>query len=208
MVIIDNQFWQIIDRNYYPYKIGIDIWDDWDSIKNLWKNPSFYKLFDEIKEIKSEYITDVIFHLLDLSWEWRDNLIKYIIQVKQKTWVDWKSHNFSVPNINITYVALNSNNQEELKNQIISLSEKYKYQNKSDLWIWLWSLKGSNKIIDLVFFHKERWSYVKEVENLIEKEWSIWKTINMKTWKKLYRKSSCPCWSWKKFKRCCWDKYN
>lgn len=207
MCAIDNQFWQIIDRNYYPYKAWLDIWDKWDSIKSLWKNPSFYKLFDEIKEIKSEYITDVIFHLLDLSWEWRDNLIQHIINGKEKTWKDWKSHIFSVPDVNITYVSLDSNSQEELKKQVICFSEKHKYKSKSEVWVWFWSLKDSKKIIDLLFFHKEEWKYIKEAEDLVLKEWNTWNTMDIKTWKKLYRKSPCPCWSKKKFKRCCWDKY-
>jgi len=207
MSAIDNQFWQIVDRNYYPYKANLDIWDEWDSIKQIWKNPSFYKFFDEIKWIHSEYITDVIFHLLDLSWEWRDNLIQHIIEAKEKVWIDWKSHNFSIPNINITYVALNSNNQEELKKQVTSFSEKHKYETKSDIWIGFWSLKDSKSIINLVFFHKEEWGYVKEADEIIKKEWATWRLVDMKTWKKLYRKSSCPCWSNKKFKRCCWNKY-
>ncbi len=207
MCAIDNQFWNIIDRNYYPYKVWLKISDKGDTIKNRWKNNNFEKLFDEIKEIKSEYITDIIFHLLDLSWEWRDNFIEYIIKIKNQTLIDWKGHNFIIQDVNITYVSLETNNQEELKKQVISFSEKHKYQNKSNIWIWFWSLVDSKKIIDMVYFHKEEFFYDEKLEKLFGEKWNNNQLINMKTWKKLNRSSPCPCWSWKKFKRCCWNKY-
>lgn len=206
---IHTDFWQLIDRNYYPFKAWFNVSDKWDAIKQSWKNDNFEKLFIELKWIKQENIVDVIFHLLDLSWEGRDNLINLIIQTKSKTITDNKGHDFSIPDACLTYVSLDSNNKEELVNKVITLSEKRKYIGKSDIWIWLWSLKDSKNIIDTVFFHKEDWNYNEDIENLL-KTTDLWKPhdyINMNTWKRYSRKWPCPCWSWNKFKRCCWDKY-
>ncbi|MBW7954488.1 SEC-C domain-containing protein [Candidatus Gracilibacteria bacterium] len=206
---LDTDFGQLIDRNYYPIKAGFDVSDKGDDIKQVWKNDNFEKLFIELKQIKEESIVDIIFHLLDLSGEGRDNLINYIIQTKNKTLKDNINHNFSIPEGNITYVSFNSNNKDVLIKEIINISEKRKYIQKSNIWIGLGSLKDSKKIIDTVFYHKEKWEYDDNLEQIFRNTDNGKNPdyINLKTGVKYSRKGPCPCGSGKKFKRCCWDKY-
>lgn len=202
---IDNDFWLLIDRNYYPYKLWLPVSDKWDEIKNGWKNDKFDKLFDELKSIQEDNIVDVIFVLLDLSWDARDGLMDMILKVKSMTADDWKDHNFSLQGCNITYVSSWSNDLDALNKSVIMVSEKRKYNEKSDVCIWLWSLKDSPNIIDSVFFHKEDWEKNEKLEDLFQT--NTWSIVDSVTWRKLTRKSPCVCGSWKKFKRCCWDKY-
>ena len=97
LVLIDQSIGQLIDRNYYPLKLGLEISDEGDKIKNRWINEDFDNLCKEIKTLKDAKITDIIFHLLDWSGEARKNLVSYIKITKLKTLKDEKFHNFSMP---------------------------------------------------------------------------------------------------------------
>lgn len=204
---IDKQFWAILDRNYYPYKLWLPVSDKWDVIKNRWKNERLDKLLQELKSIQEDNIVDIIFSILDLSWETRDGLMDMILKIKSMTSEDSKDHNFSLQWCNISYISSwSSDDLDSLNKAVIMVSEKRKYREKSNVWIWLWSLKDSKNIIDSVFYHKEDWVQDDKLDDLFKDD-IPWTIINTTSWKKLNRKSPCPCWSWKKFKRCCWDKY-
>lgn len=203
---IDNSFGALIDRNYYPYKLWLPVSDRWDAIKNKWKNEKFDRLFSELKSIKEEHVVDIIFSILDLSWDARDGLMDMILRVKSMKSEDGKDHNFSLPWCNISFVSWWSDNLDELTKAIIVISERRKYKDKSDIWIWLWSLKDSWNIIDTVFYHKEKWKEDSKLDKAF-KDNTPWTMIDRQTWRKLTRKSPCVCGSWKRFKRCCWDQY-
>lgn len=212
MVALDNNFWALIDRNYYPFMYWLSVSDENDAIKHKWRNEKFDELCYEIKLLDTPKSTDIIFHLLDLSWDTRDNLIKYILETKHKTLVDAKPHNFSIPTdstyeekIGITYVSYNSNEIQKLSDRLEFQYKLRKYKSKADLWISFWSLRDSKKIVDIVRFDETPWEHNEEMERLTQ---DILKTngwwTHIRLWKKVGRNDVCPCWSWKKYKHCCW----
>ena len=46
---ICTDFGQLIDRNYYPLKAGLNVSDDGDTIKNRWENHDFDQLCNQLK---------------------------------------------------------------------------------------------------------------------------------------------------------------
>ncbi|MCK4377671.1 MAG: SEC-C domain-containing protein [Actinomycetia bacterium] len=209
--LIATQFAQLVDRNYYPLKAGLEVSGDGDTIKNRWKNEDFDRLCNQLKNIDQAKITDIIFHLLDWSGNARKNLVDLIIKTKQKTLSDGKTHNFSMPpddsyspRVGVTYSSLNSDNAEELGKNLLTLCQVRKYKNKGDVWIGFGSLKNSYNMIDIVAFNDQKWEYNEELEKMskiILEGKGHGRYIRIE--KKIGRNEKCPCGSGLKYKKCC-----
>jgi hypothetical protein len=207
--LIATQFAQLVDRNYYPLKAGLEVSGDGDTIKNRWKNKDFDRLCKQLKNIGQAKITDIIFHLLDWSGNARKNLVDLIIKIKQKTLNDGKTHNFSMPpddsfspRVGVTYTSLNSDNEGELKNSLLTLCQVRKYKFKGDVWIGFGSLKNSDNMIDVVAFSDQKWEQDEELEKMSK---TMLKGMGryMRIGKKIGRNDPCPCGSGLKYKKCC-----
>lgn len=209
MVAIDTDFGQLVDRNYYPLKAGLEVSDEGDVIKNRWKNEDFERLCNRLKTLDEPKITDIIFHLLDWSGDARKNLVNFIVQTKQNTAQDGKFHDFSMPpddkyspRVGVTYVSLNSDDPEELEKKLLTLCQARKYKSKGDVWIGFGSLKSSNEMIDAVVFNNQQWEYDKKLEELV-KIMLPGKGTEIRIGKKVGRNEKCPCGSRLKYKKCC-----
>jgi hypothetical protein len=211
--MIDNAYGQLVDRNYYPYKLGMNVPTDGDRVANRWKDENFNRLCDRIKTINEPRITDVIFHLYDWSGDARENLVKYILSTKQKVAMDDKSHNFSMPpdeknlpRVGVTYFAIKSNDYFELRDKLVALVHLRKYKSKGDTWIGFGSLKDSNEIIDSIFVDESPWEYNQELEKLSNEflEGAGGGRF-IRLGEKIGRNEKCPCGSGLKYKKCCGD---
>jgi hypothetical protein len=209
--LIATQFAQLVDRNYYPLKAGLEVSGDGDTIKNRWKNEDFDRLCNQLKNIDQAKITDIVFHLLDWSGNARKNLVDFIIKTKQNTLNDGKTHNFSMPpddsyspRVGVTYTSFNSDNAEELGKSLLTLCQVSKYKSKGDVWIGFGSLKNSDNMIDVVVFKDQKWEYNEELEKMskiILKGKGLGRYIRIG--KKIGRNEKCPCGSGLKYKKCC-----
>jgi len=211
LLMILPDFGQLIDRNYYPQKAGVEVSDEGDAIKNKWKNEDFDKLCSQIKLLNAAKTTDIIFHLLDWSGEGRKNLVEVMAKTKRKTLKDGKSHDFSMPpdeaykpRLGASYYSLNADNIAELQNRLLSLCEARKYRSKGDLWIGFGSLMSSSNIIDAVVFNDQAWKYDAELEKfskaLLDKQRH---GRQIRLGEKVGRNGKCPCGSSRKYKFCC-----
>ena len=206
---LNADYGQLIDRNYYPFKLGLEVSDEEDAIKNRWMNDEFNDLCNRLKTLDEPRITDIIFHLLDMSGEAIQQLMKYIAQTKQKTLQDGKWHNFSIPPIDeagglhfgITYVSLNSDDMDELRKKLLGLSQVRKYIGKGDIWIGFGSVKSSDAIIDSVVFSDQKWEFDQEMEDRARRE--LPKQGTAIRLKKVGRNDPCVCGSPLKYKKCC-----
>ncbi len=208
-IALDTTFGQLIDRNYYPLKAGLKVSDEGDIIKNRWKNEDFNRFCNRLKTLDEPKITDIIFHLLDLSAEARRNLVDFMIQTKQKTLKEGNFHNFSLPpndsdsfRLGFTYISISSDDLEELKKRLLSLCQVRKYKSKGDVWIGFGSLKNSDELFDIVVFNNQQWIYDEKIENLANFMLKG-QRINLSTGKKVGRNEKCPCGSNLKYKKCC-----
>jgi len=210
-VVLNTDFGQMIDRNYYPFKAGLEISDDGDRIKSRWKNDDFDHLCDQLKSINQPKITDIIFQLLDYSGDARKDLVDYIIKTKQRTSRDGKQHNFSMPpddscspRVGVTYLSLNYDSTDELRKRLLALSQARKYKNQADIWIGLGSLNSSNEMVDIVVFSDHKWVYDAELESLSKYMLEgKGQGQQIRTQKKINRNDKCPCNSGLKYKNCC-----
>lgn len=211
---IDSSYGQLIDRNYYPYRLGIETSSENDKIRNRWKNSHFERLCNEIQEMKSPKVTDVIFHLLDWSKDSIENLIKLILDTKRKTLINNRWHNFSMlagperSTFGLTFISWGNNNIHELMDRLLLLSDARKYKSKADIWIGLGALKDSGRMVDTFVFSNKKWEY----DHLLEEDVKILfegknKGTPIKFGKKIGRNEFCPCGSGVKYKKCCGKKY-
>ena len=206
---IPEHYGQLIDRNYYPPKLGLKVSDEGDAIKNRWMNEEFNDLCNRLKTLGEPRITDIIFHLLDLSGKAVQQLMSSMTQTKQKTLRDGKQYNFSIPpgggagglHFGITYVSLNSDNMSELKKKLLRLSQVRKYINKGDVWVGFGSVKSSDAIIDGVVFSDQKWEFNQELEDRARKE--LPKKGTAIRLRKVGRNELCVCGSPLKYKKCC-----
>lgn len=171
--VIDSSFGQVIDRNYYPKKAGLDVSDEGDVIKNRWKNEGFDNLCDRLKTLNESKITDIIFHLLDWSGDARKNLVDYLIKTKKQTVKDGMAHDFSIPpdgsyspRVGVTYYSLNSGSVKDLQKRLLTICQARKYKSKGDVWIGFGSLNNSHEMIDAVVFNEQKWESDKDLETM------------------------------------------
>ena len=145
-----------------------------------------------------------------LSGNARENLVNFIVNTKQKTLADGKFHNFSLPpddsnspRSGITYVSMDSDNDDELKKRLLTLSQLRKYKSKGDIWIGLGSVKNSTNMIDLVVYNNQTWEYNEELEKISKSLLDgIGRGKLIRLSKKVSRNDKCPCNSGLKYKNC------
>ena len=195
--LIDTGFGQFIDRNYCPIK---------DSIKRRWKNEDFDRLCNQLKTLKQAKVTDILFCLLDFSYAAREDVINAMKSTRSRTLYDGKTHSFSTqpnrhfsPRIGVSYISLDSDNIEKLREELLKLSMLRKYKEKGDAWIGFGTLRGSSMIIDAVVFNNQKWSY----DEILEKESKLLQGRVERVGRKVGRNEKCPCGSPKKYKHCC-----
>jgi len=203
---IEGSFASIIDRNYYPMKIGAKVSDKGDVLKIRWKNDKFEQLCKELKSLEEPKITDVLFYLFDMSGNGRDSLVTSITSTRQKTLIDNKLHSVVLPpdplypsNAGFTYVSMPSDSEEELRLTAIGYSEVRKYKSKADLWIGLGSYRTSSNMVDAVILLEDPWKHNSELEKLLP-------MLNQgyhKIFNKVGRNKPCTCGSGFKYKNCC-----
>ncbi|MDQ2178322.1 SEC-C metal-binding domain-containing protein [Marinifilum sp. D714] len=207
---IDPSIGQLIDRNYYPFKLGIKTSSRNDKIRNRWKNEDFETLCNQIGNLTSPKVTDVIFHLLDWSEQSRDNLVRLIKETKAKTQIDNAWHNFSLmagperSSFGLSYISWGDNNSEEFMRMLLKYSRARKYKSKADYWIGIGSTKDSRKFVNGFVFNDKKWKYDEFLEEEIKDMFDgDNKGLHIKYGKKIGRNEPCPCSSGKKYKRCC-----
>ena len=202
MLSMDTTLTDKIDRYY---------WQEWKkpvmSIKEDYKT-----IINNIELSNKKWFSEVSTFLLSIN---QDDTIKMLDELKGKVICDWKHHTFTWLFNDIWILGL-----MVIKNKNDTLNRQH-YINYTKAKIWQTGLK---KWYNLYFDVDNKWGfsfndfdiitlldsektdeYNMRVEELRNSK--LWKFIDVKTWKKVYRKSPCPCWSWKKFKRCCHDKY-
>lgn len=213
-VTITSEYGQLIDRNYYPFKIGLETSAKSDKIRTRWKNDDFDILCREIELLNTPKTTDVIFHLLDLSQESREYLVTHIKLAKSKTSNDYKQHNFSIvsglvrSSFGMTYISWDNNDIQSLSDRLYIQSQGRKYKSKADFWVGFGSLKDSGKLVDTLVFSDKKWEYDKELEKQVQVLFGGKNNgTPMKLGKKIGRNEFCPCGSGIKYKKCCGRKF-
>lgn len=209
MEVLDNSFAGAIDRNYYPMKLGLEVPDIGDSIKSAWKDENFDRLCKRLKTLAQPKITDIIFYLLDLSGDARKHLVNLMLDTKNKTKLDGKPHDFSMPpneraqpRLGFTYITSATDSIDTLQTRVLNLCGARKYKSKGDIWVGFGSLKSSNEIIDFVAFSDEKWKYDSELEEFT-KHMLPGRGRQIRIGKKTGRNEKCPCGSGLKYKKCC-----
>jgi hypothetical protein len=207
--MISSSYAQLIDRNYYPFKVGLDVSEEGDVIKQRWKNEKFSDLCSELKSLNKPKIVDILFYLFDWSGDARKNLVDFIVSTKEKTTNDGRAHDFSMPpdysyfpRVGVTYISINSDNKEELRKRLLALCQARKYKSKGDVWIGFGSLKNSPRMVDAVVFNDQKWEYDKNLED-ISKVVLDGRGTQVRLGKKIGRNKKCPCGSNLKYKKCC-----
>ena len=207
---LDTDFGSAIDRNYYPYKLGLleKLPSETDGIANSWHNPEFEQLCDMIRTQNIPEAIDILFALFDLSGESIDNLLQFIKKTKQRTHDDNGVHSFALPidkQLGISFVSSNSMSKEDLEGRTTAYAHIRKYISKADKWIGLGSYLYSPNIVDCIYYDSNPWEYNEEDEqactNFRNKHNT--KLFSINRHKKIGRNDPCPCGSGLKYKKCC-----
>lgn len=209
-VHIDTSLGQLIDRNYYPFKLGIETSSKGDKVRSRWKNEDFEILCKQLDDLNTPKVTDVIFHLLDWSGQSRDNLVNQIKKAKALTENDNSWHNFSLmagferSTFGLTFISWENYDSDELMERLLWLSRARKYKSKADYWIGIGCLKNSPRFVDGLVFNDDKWCYDEYLEEEIKGMFEGKnKGTPIKFGKKVGRNEPCLCGSRKKYKHCC-----
>lgn len=209
-ISLDTDFGSAIDRNYYPYKLGLldKLSVETDGIANAWHNDEFEQLCNELIFQNVPGAIDIIFVLLDLDGKSRDNLLKYIKLTKQKTQEDGGVHSFTMPanrQLGISFVSINTMSKDDLETQTSVYAHIRKYINRADSWLGLGSYPSSSRIIDCFYYDVSPWEHNEEDEQACAdfRNRHNTKFLSINRHKKIGRNDPCPCGSGLKYKKCC-----
>jgi len=207
---IDPVFAGHIDRNYYPYKIGMSslVSKKNDPILNRWKDPKFDYLAKVIKESNHSHTPDIIFNLLDLSGETRNFIVEKIINTKKQSRKEQSDKSIATcidTQFGLSYQTIKNTNYEELNDKTHIYSTLKKYQQKCKSWLGLGSFSNSPNLVDFLVYFDEPWVFDLELEAACEdfsKSVKI-NTTHIKSTLSIGRNDPCPCKSGLKYKKCC-----
>lgn len=208
---IETDYGGIIDRNYYPYKIGVShlLSEKDDPIANNRKDSLFDTLMDEIKSINDPRTTDIIFHLLDLSGDARHNIVSQLHHIKQTSRSEGKIKSLATPSVSgfgLSYVVIDDIDNNELNSRVVTYAQLRKYASKCDTWLGMGSFSSSPNLIDVLFYLDEAWKPDADFESKFSEELARMKSTQYITASgkgKIGRNDPCPCQSGKKYKKCC-----
>ena len=207
LVLLDEDYAQCIDRNYYPELIGAEVSDEGDRIANRWINEDFKRLCDEISKSSSPQKTDVLFALYDLSSDCIDELFMMMRMARERS---RKNHTVVTLTMvldgvsslrGISYTA-NSLEPFGLFKEMECQCETKKYQAKADEWLSLGSNIGSKSLVDALLYIKAPWKFDSTLEWACEKCATSHSTTTLLPNKPLGRNDLCFCGSGLKYKKC------
>jgi hypothetical protein len=166
MKYIPECFGQLIDRNFFPIKVGKVISNEGDKISSMWRNEYFEDIMLDIKQMKIPQITDVIFHLLDLSNETKDKIAFHLESTIKNSIEKQINQDFTIVSeyVGITFISTSNNSREYLKGKVIALSTIKKYSSKLKYWIGFGRLQDSPNKIDMLVYDNHDWNYDEEIE--------------------------------------------
>jgi hypothetical protein len=214
IMMIDNSYAQLIDRNYYPNAAGIETPDETDPLLDVWNSEKFLKLLSEIKKVSFPKKTDIVFYLLDMSGIARDSIVDAMERVIQMTIDDGEDHNLSVPpdsshsdRFGLTFYSTRSRDINSLKDKLFYLCNVRKYKSKAHRWLGVGVCGKGSTYADTVIYNDTEWCQDDELETLAQELKGGFAHFSGKK-KKVGRNDKCPCGSDLKFKRCCIDKFS
>ena len=163
-MLLDSDFGNAIDRNYYPYKLGLSdkLPKETDSIANSWRNAEFDALCNDLKSKNIPEAIDIIFALFDLCNKTREDLLYYIKQTKEKTLKDGNMHSFALPidkEFGISFISIDSMSKEDLEAKTSGYARIRKYTSKANRWLGLGSYPYSPNIVDCFYYDSAPWEY-------------------------------------------------
>lgn len=205
VVMLDNQFASLIDKNYYMHKLCVSIPDTDDPIKNRWCDRDFEQLCNDLKSFNTENIAEILFYLYDWSGKARSDLVKMIRQTKAKTELDNKDHSFTLlggidNKMGVSYLSINSDSKALITNKLSSFTTLRKYNSEASIWLGLGSLQSSTSMVDIAILIKGEWQY----DNVLEKHAKeLLNRGQIKRINKIGRNEPCNCGSRIKYKKCC-----
>jgi len=164
---ITEDFGQLIDRNFFPINAGKVVSNEGDKIASLWKNNYFEDILSDIKLMKIPQITDIIFHLLGLRNDTKDNIAFHVENTIKNSIEKQIDQDFSIvsENVGITFISTSNYSREYLKDKVIAFCTIKKYSCKLKYWIGLGRLRNSPNKIDLLVYDNHDWSYDEEIES-------------------------------------------
>lgn len=209
--LIDNYYAGIIDRNYFPYKLGVShlLSESDDPIHNRWKDPHFDKFIEEIKSTRHPKATDIVFHLLDWSGDGRKDVLDQMKRIKNQSQIENTTKSIATstpPEFGLSYIVMNAANPIELSNRVETYATQRKYLSKCNAWLGIGSYSESSNLIDFIFYKDELWELNEKFEIQYKEELTRMKKTPftpINGTKKIGRNDLCPCRSGKKYKRCC-----
>lgn len=205
LVMLDNQFAALIDKNYHMHKLCVSIPDTDDPIKNKWCDSDFEQLCNDIKSFSSENNAEVIFYLYDWDGKARTDLVKMLRETKTKTQSDKKDHSFTLlggfeNKMGVSYLSINSDSKDLILNQLASFVTLRKYNSKASIWLGLGSVYNSTSMVDIAILIKGKWQF----DNVLEKHAKeLLNRGQVKRINKIGRNEPCNCGSRIKYKKCC-----
>lgn len=176
-------------------------------------NPKYKEFINKVEKVNSFWFSEVSTLLLWINW---DTFLDFLDKSKKQFLNDWLEHTWTLIFdsiwVGIVYIIYYD---EIYGDKYLDYSKAKIFQSGINKMYNIF-IKINKKNIFQLELIPEKINIVKLNNNdslddyveMISTFQSKWLDLfHDMDWKKVYKKSPCICWSWKKFKRCCYDKY-
>ena len=167
-IYIDDRYAQYIDRNFYPYKLGVDNWvnEDNDPVRHRWHNEWFSRLCTKIKQSNLPDKVDILFHLFDMRPQSVDRIISRVKDLREQVKRDGEMNYTSVyvikNKLGLTYAVQPDTDLPALSSDLTRYCHLHKYAHKADYWLGFGSFTSSTEPFDWMLYRNDPWKYDKE----------------------------------------------
>ncbi|MBN8538553.1 MAG: hypothetical protein J0M15_16005 [Deltaproteobacteria bacterium] len=170
-IALDGGLAEILSQDYLPKTLGIEVDPKHNPLASRWKDEEFDLFVEQLATHDHPKITDVVFHLLDLSGDMRKGFMKLIKETKAKSEQDGKMHSFSIPpdedyspRLGITFMSIKHDDYIGPEKRISVHAELSKYKHKGDIWVGFCGFIGSKKPLDFLVVIQRPWQYDEKLE--------------------------------------------
>lgn len=168
---LDAGLAEILSQDYMPKNLGVEIDPKNNPLASRWKDEEFDRFVEQLATHQHPKITDVVFHLLDLSGDMRKAFLKLIVEVKAKSEQDGKMHSFSIPpddsyspRLGLTFMSIRQDDEIGPEKRLAVHVELSKYKHKGDIWVGFCSFVGNKAPFNFLIVIERPWQYDKKLE--------------------------------------------
>lgn len=172
-ISLDAGLAEILSQDYMPRNLGVKVDPKNNPLESRWRDEDFDRFVGQLATHQHPKITDIVFHMLDLSGDMRKQFLKLVADTKAKSEQDGKMHSFSIPpddsdyspRLGLTFMSIRQDDEIGPTKRLSVHVELSKYKHKGDVWVGFCGFVGSKTPFDFLAVTEHPWKFDQKLED-------------------------------------------